>query len=119
MMGTYAQIVNTTVANIVICDAAFAAAAGLVEIDNVSPQPGIGWTFVADVWTPLAIDPNQANEAVIATAIENHLLQLETWLAANPNGATLTAAQNAIVARMLVGIGRLLLGLTQTVGQGT
>jgi len=44
---------------------------------------------------------------------------IEAFLAANPNGAILTAPQVAVLARLLVGICRLQLELTQTIGQAT
>ena len=58
-----------------------------------------------------------ANASTIQANIHTHLAQIETWLAANPNGAVLTAAQTAALARMLVGVGRILLQLVDTVGQ--
>lgn len=57
------------------------------------------------------------NQATIQANIQTHLGQLETWLQANPNGAVLTAAQTKFLAQMLVGVGRIMLGLTSTVGQ--
>lgn len=60
-----------------------------------------------------------ANTATIQGNIQTHIGQLETWLTANPNGAVLTAAQTKFVAQTLIGVGRLLLGLTSTVGGAT
>lgn len=61
----------------------------------------------------------QANAATIATNIQTHLGQIETWIQANPSGATLNATQTLYLAKMLVGVGRLLLGLVNTIGQAT
>lgn len=66
-----------------------------------------------------ALVVNDANRATIQANIQTHIGQLETWLAANPNGAVLTAAQTKFVAQTLIGTGRLLLGLTSTVGGAT
>jgi hypothetical protein len=60
-----------------------------------------------------------ANQATIQGNIQTHIGQLEAWLTANPNGAVLTAAQTKFVAQTLIGVGRLLLGLTSTVGGAT
>lgn len=57
------------------------------------------------------------NTAAIQTAISTHLNQIEGWLAANPNGAILTAQQTAFLARMLVGLGRIVLNQVSTIGQ--
>jgi hypothetical protein len=59
------------------------------------------------------------NQATIQANIQTHIGQLEAWLTANPNGAVLTAAQTKFVAQTLIGVGRLLLGLTSTVGGAT
>lgn len=59
------------------------------------------------------------NQATIQANIQTHIAQLETWMTANPNGAVLTAAQTKFVAQTLIGVGRLLLGLTSTVGGAT
>lgn len=57
--------------------------------------------------------------ADIAANIQTHLNQIETWIAANPAGAVLTAAQTLWVAQTLAGLCRLLLGLTGTIGGAT
>lgn len=59
------------------------------------------------------------NYQIIAANLATHLTQIETWLAANPNGAILTAAQTAYLARSIVGLARITLGLVSTVGQAT
>jgi hypothetical protein len=60
-----------------------------------------------------------ANKATIQANIATHIGQLETWLTANPNGAVLTAGQTKFVAQTLIGVGRLLLGMTSSVGGAT
>jgi hypothetical protein len=49
-----------------------------------------------------------ANQQTIQTNVQANLATLQTWIAANPNGAVLTAAQTKVLARMLVGIYKLL-----------
>lgn len=73
--------------------------------------------------TPTAIQVEAGSVTDVVGLIEGalftHLQTIETFLAANPNGAILTAAQVAVLARMLAGIARILLQLTSTQGQAT
>jgi hypothetical protein len=48
------------------------------------------------------------NQTTIQANCAGHLATLQAWLAANPNGAVLTAAQAKVLANMLVGIYKLL-----------
>lgn len=50
-----------------------------------------------------------ANEATITANVQANMAIISTWLAANPNGAILTAAQTRVLAKMLYGIGLILL----------
>jgi hypothetical protein len=72
--------------------------------------------LAAIVYDPSIQGPSQ-NVATIEANIRTHLGQIETWLVANPNGAVLNAQQTAFLARMIVGLGRVVLGLVTTVGQ--
>lgn len=60
----------------------------------------------------------QANTTTLQTQLALRLGQLETFIAANPNGAVLNAAQSLVLAKMLVQLARLLSGNVSTIGQG-
>lgn len=62
-----------------------------------------------------AANSAEASAAAIVTGINNNLATLQAWIAANPSGAVLTAAQTLVLADMLVGIGQVLLVLTAAV----
>lgn len=91
----------------------------ITEINNADTVAvgAVGYWEVVEA--QYAAGTPQANATVIRTSVENYLRQIETWLAANPNGAILTAQQTADLARMLVGLGRLMLGLLDSVGEAT
>lgn len=57
--------------------------------------PGLG--------TPLAV------QATVTANIATRQAQVAAWIAANPGGAVLTAAQTLTLAQMLNGLGKLLL----------
>ncbi len=57
-----------------------------------------------------------ANQTTINQNVIANLATLETWIANNPNGAVLTAAQTKVLAKMLVGVGRILLNKVDSVG---
>lgn len=57
------------------------------------------------------------NTQTVTGNLTNHLNQIETWIAANPSGAILTAAQTLWVAQTLAGLIRLLLNELSTIGQ--
>lgn len=64
----------------------------------------------AAVATASAAFVNYATNAqTIATNVANNLAQVEAWIAANPAGAVLTAAQTLFLAKTLVGLARILL----------
>lgn len=50
----------------------------------------------------------QANGATIQANVQAHMATISAWIAANPNGAVLTAAQTLVLAKMLYGIGLIL-----------
>ena len=121
MVSRYAEIADGVVTNVVLCDdSSLASERGWIgPLDALVPQPGPGWSFDGAAWVAPVPSVFLANEAQIAAAVGNHLAQIEAWLQSNPNGAALTAQQTAFLARMLVGLGRLVLGLVGTVGQAT
>ena len=110
---------KTQIVNLVVCsNAAFATSQGWVgpvvpsatiQVGSTTPDNGV--TFVAPV-----VPVTQANAQTIESNILAQIAQIETWIANNPSGAVLTAGQTLILAQMLAGIGRILLGLTSTVG---
>jgi len=58
----------------------------------------------------------QANSSTIQTNLVAQLATIEAFITAHPGGAVLTAGQTLVLAQMLAGITRVLLGLTSTVG---
>jgi hypothetical protein len=54
------------------------------------------------------------NADAIRNNVQTGLLQMEAWIAANPAGAVLTAGQTLVLAKILVGIAKLLLADTAT-----
>lgn len=49
----------------------------------------------------------QTNQATIQQHIDAGITALQTWVANNPNGATLTAAQTAALVKVVVGLAKL------------
>lgn len=119
-MSHYAEITDGTVTNVAVCDdPTFAQQMGWVgPIDTIDPQPGVGWSYDGTTWTAPAPPPPDYAGA-IKTALTTYISEIETWISNNPNGATLTASQTLLVARMLDGVCRLLLNMTQSIGQVT
>jgi len=72
------------------------------------------------------IAPLNTAQAAAAAAIGNvstiqaralaDLTTIEAWVNANPSGATLTGPQTLVLAKMLTGLCRLVLGMTSTQG---
>lgn len=58
-----------------------------------------------------------ANLATVQSRLVTGIATIETFILNNPSGAVLTAGQTLAVAKMLAGLGRIVLGLTSTVGQ--
>jgi hypothetical protein len=54
------------------------------------------------------------NADLIRTNVQTGLVQLQAWIAANPAGAVLTGGQTLVLAKILVGISKLLLADTAT-----
>lgn len=104
-MSHYAEIVNGVVANVALCDdAAFAQSQGWTDIDAVTPQPGVGWTYNGTTFTPPPVPVITINEQDTVAQVANDLKMILTWLANNPNGAVLTAAQTRVLARILANL---------------
>jgi hypothetical protein len=62
-------------------------------------------------------DPNALNANTIRTNVLASQTQIQAWIAANPSGAVLTAAQTLVLAKMLNGLCKLLLQeLSDTTG---
>jgi L-fucose mutarotase/ribose pyranase (RbsD/FucU family) len=62
-MAIYAIINNGQVENVIVADAEFAsqvAAESVVLIDNLNPQPAIGWLYNSE--TQIFTDPNPPEE---------------------------------------------------------
>lgn len=116
-MAVFAIIQGGVVVNTVVVTPVIGTANGWVEIDSLNPQPSIGWTFNGSIFSPPTPNPLQVNQSTIISAVASHLTQVEAWIAANPSGAVLTAAQTLFLAKMLDGLGLLILGLLSTVGQ--
>ena len=49
--------------------------------------------------------------ATIYADVQARMVTLAAWIAANPSGAILTAAQTLVLAEMLHGVGEVLLGM--------
>lgn len=106
----YAQLSGGTVVNVVECDAAFATQFGLTQVQGISPEPGMGWTFNAGVWAPPAVDPQLANSATLHGRAAAALTANANFLAlATPTNAQvvahvqqLTKECNALI-RMMIG----------------
>jgi hypothetical protein len=62
----------------------------------------------------IPIADSAVNADVIRTNVQTGLLQMEAWIAANPAGAVLTGPQTLVLAKILVGISKLLLADTAT-----
>lgn len=78
-------------------------------------------TSVANLLAPLntqqtADQTAAANIATITTRVQANLNTLETFIANNPTGAVLTAAQTNVLARVLAGLCRLLLNEANALG---
>ncbi len=78
---------------------------GAVGVGWVTPDNGATWTMGPAL---LATQTLNANAQTVHTNVQANLATLQAWLAANPNGAVLTAAQTRVLARMMVGIYKLL-----------
>jgi len=56
------------------------------------------------------------NTGTIQNRLNTNLTTLENWITANPSGAVLTAGQTLVLAKMLVGLTRVLLQEATTTG---
>ena|ERR1700677_2257255 len=109
-MTTYAilDVTGTIIENVVVATAQ-QALGGWLEIDGLSPVPGIGWTLVGGTWTPPALPVTQVNQNTVTQNVLNNQALILAWIAANPTGAVLTGAQTLALAKMLNGLCKLLL----------
>lgn len=107
-MNRYAVIQGGQVTDIVLWDG-----------DTTNWQPPAGSTCVPfnQATHVLAQDPVTVNTTTVQQRVDADLATLQTWVANNPSGAVLNAAQTLVVAKMLVGLGKLVRGtLTDTTG---
>lgn len=101
LMALYAQVINNTITNTVACDAAFAAAHGLTEIDNLSPVPGIGWTLSGGVWSAPTPSPNGTNLQTLRSKAQTALSNNQTFLGiASPTNAQAVAQVQALTKQV-------------------
>lgn len=116
-MGIYAEVQNSTITNTVVCDAAFASEHSLTEIDNLTPQPGIGWTTDGTTWTaPTDPPPTPQQRAQVSlqamfteTPTMTQQIASDVALFANtPVGSTLTADHLAALQRCVNGFSTVL-----------
>lgn len=110
-MTTYAQLSadGKTVENVVVADAEFAAAQGLVELAGV----GVGWTNdgTGTGWVPPPIPVTVTNQQAITQTITAALDANVAFLAnVTPTTAEVTA-QVEILTQQVVALVRLALGL--------
>jgi hypothetical protein len=66
----------------------------------------------------VALVASQSNASTLQNNLNSRLATIEAWIAANPSGAILTAAQTLILARMMAGLTRVALAETSTLGGG-
>jgi hypothetical protein len=93
-------------------NAAFAQAQGWLGPYGAPLTFGIGSTTSDNgvTWVDPPLSPSQLNRTTIINNVANRQAQIQAWIAANPAGAVLTAAQTLALAQMLEGLCRLVLG---------
>lgn len=115
-METYAEIQNNTIVNASVWDDG-ANPPGLTRIDNLNPQPGIGWTLANGTWTapepppPTPQQTAQDNLQQLAATAQSQLTQAQAdaaMFAATPVGSTLTADHIAALGRFADGFASLI-----------
>lgn len=79
---------------------------------NVNVYNGQTGTLISS--TPVTINNFTID---IVQNLQNHLTSIENFIAANPTGAVLTAAQTLFVAQTLAGLIRLTLAQVNVIGQ--
>lgn len=112
-MGVYAEIRNGTITNTVVCDAGFATQFGLIEIDSLTPMPGVGWTTPdgGTTWAAPAVPVSATNQQSLQQKAQAALATNATYLGlASPTTAQ-AVAQVAVLTRECSAVIRLLLGL--------
>jgi hypothetical protein len=84
-------------------------AAGAMLSANPANDAGITAALTAAYAQAAANATNTANAATINTNVKARQATIQAWIAANPTGAILTAAQTLVLAQMLNGLCNLLL----------
>lgn len=109
MSGLYAVIDNAgTVVNLVVWDGGggWAPSSGRTAIDvtNANPRPVIGWSTPdgGNTWTAPSVSATPQD--VIGQRLDTAIVNTRQWIAANPNGSTLNAAQTLAMMRALLGL---------------
>ena len=108
----YAIMSGTTVEALVVATPQTAQSGWLGPYTlGVSGPGGPGWTTPDNGTTWVAPTPSQAqqNQATIQADVLSRQATIQAWIAANPTGAILTAAQTLVLAEMMNGLCDLLL----------
>lgn len=108
----YAIMSGTTCEALVVATPATAKTGWLGPYTLGSTGPGgPGWTTPDNGTTWVAPTPTQSqqNQATIQADVLSRQATIQAWIAANPTGAVLTAAQTLVLAEMLNGLCDLLL----------
>jgi hypothetical protein len=97
-MAKYALLSDTYVVNVVVSDTedqigVFASIYEVVDITNIDPQPGTGWTRESGVWYPPNLSPeakliwtNQGFVGEVEEIIEAELIEEESSEASSKKG---------------------------------
>ncbi len=114
-MSTYAVVESGIATNMVVAEQEVATELGLIgPLDNLSPRPGVGWSYDAttDTWSAPTPPPLTAQQQTQVDATNTILQlqgnqaalvnQLEADIASVANWSTLTVEeQGAIIGRIL------------------
>jgi hypothetical protein len=76
---------------------------------NVTTTRALTAGEIAQLAAQDGVAASTANQSAITANVQAHQTTLLAWVAANPNGAVLTAAQTLVLAKMLIGLCNLLL----------
>lgn len=102
-MARYAIIESDLVTNIAEAEAAYAESQGwLLAPDNVGP--GYAYDTTTGTWTAPPVPVSVINQQETVTQVGKDLETILAWLAANPDGAVLTAAQTRVLARIIANL---------------
>lgn len=104
-MADYAVISNGVCVTVIVADADFAAAhfPGAIDIDTVSPRPGIGWSYDGTTWTaPAPPAPPAPSTVFERQAFMDLFTPLEIQACVNyATSLTATAPQKQGIAAVL------------------